>query len=128
MKNFFNFEISTVYFSYIFDYNKSNEKKIIKMCQNCDKENVKYIFYDADISSFFDKNSYNVNIRRDFNVINLNNKPKIDVSKFKLTEKQKQEIKRIFGAIYKQQINIKYFGTKGLDLNKMQNKSLICIT
>ena len=30
MKNFFDFEISTIYFSYIFDFNKIKEKKLKK--------------------------------------------------------------------------------------------------
>ena len=128
MKNFFDFEISTIYFSYIFDFKKINEKKIKKMCQNCDEENIKYIFYDSDNSSFYDKNSYNVNIRRDFNVFNLNNKPKIEVSKFKLTKNQKEEIKRIFGKIYKQQIEINYFGTNDLNIMRMKKKNFFCIT
>ena len=98
------------------------------MCQNCDKENIKYIFYDSDISSFFDKNSHNINIRRDFNVLNLNNKPKIEVSKFKLTKNEKEEIKRIFGAIYKQKIELNYFGTNDLNLTRMKKKNFFCIT
>ena len=110
MKNFFDFEISTIYFSYIFDFTKYNEPKIKNMCHNCDKEKIKYIFYDADISSFYDKNSYDVNIKKDFNEINLNNKPKIEISKFKLTKEQKEEIKKIFGYIYKQKIELYYYG------------------
>ena len=128
MKNFFNFEISTVYFSYIFDFKNINEKKIINMCKNCDKENIRYIFYDADISSFYDKNSHNVNIRRDFNVMNLKNEPKIEISKFKLTKQQKEEIKKTFRGIYGKSIKINYFGTYNLDLKKIEKKKLFCIT
>ena len=128
MKNFFDFEISDVYFSYIFDFKKINEKKIKNMCRNCDNENIKYIFYDTDISCFYDKNSFNVNITRDCNLINFNNKPKNEVSKFKLTKEQKEEIKKIIGKIYKKQIKIYYFGTKDLDTKKINNKNFFSIT
>ena len=128
MKNFFDFEISTIYFSYIFDFTKYNEPKIKNMCNNCDKEKIRYIFYDADISSFYDKNSYTVNIKKDFNEINLNNKPKIETSKFKLTKEQKAEIKKIFGYMYKQKIELYYYGTYELCLEKMKRRNLICIT
>lgn len=45
-ENFFDFEISTIYFSYIFDYNKLNKKKI---------KNIKYIFYDSHNFSFYEQ-------------------------------------------------------------------------
>ena len=70
---------------------------------------------------FFYKNSHIVSIKRSFNVINLNNKPKIEDSKFSITKQQKEEIKKIFGTIYN-------FGAYNLDLKKMNKKNLFCIT
>lgn len=90
MKNFFDFEISALYFSYIFDFNKINEKKIKNMYLNYDKENIRYIFYNAEISCFYD--------------MNLNNKQKTEVSKFKLTKEQKSK-KKILKTFLEQFIN-----------------------
>ena len=45
MKNYFDFEIYSVHFCYIFDFNKFGEKKVQNMCNNCDKEKIIIIYF-----------------------------------------------------------------------------------
>ena len=55
LKNYFSFEIVSVYFSYIFNYANHYEKKIIKMCEDLDTRNIRYIFYDIYSEIYYDK-------------------------------------------------------------------------
>ena len=51
------------YFGYIFDYSRLNSKEYELMLTTCDKNKMKYSFYDTDINVIFDKNGkkiYNI--------------------------------------------------------------------
>ena len=129
MKNFFNFEISTIYFGYIFDYNRINEKKVKNMCKICEEENIKYIFYNYNNCNFYDKNSNTIHIKKDLNELKLNNNPKIKSERFILTNEQKEEIKNILRKIYKINYNLYYYyKTNYLDLMRLKNKKFFCLT
>ena len=132
MKNFFDFEIYSVYFSYIFDFNKLKERKVKNMCSNCTKEKIKYIFYDLNTLSFFDEKKHiiNNNIKKYANEFSFTKNKRNPYINFELTEEQEDEIKKILRETYKNpMINFKYLRSDNiLDVKSVRDYALFGIT
>ena len=87
LKNFFDFKIASKYFCYIFDYSRIYEKKVKNMCYTLNNQNIKYIFYDINTSSFYDINNNKIrNIEKEMNVFKTFSEDRIQVGNYKLKE------------------------------------------
>lgn len=130
MKNFFNFEIYSIYFCYIFDFTKINESKIKNMCIHCDNENIRYIFYNINDSSYYDYNNKKIyDIKNYMNKFNYINKKRFPNINFELNDNQKKEIKCILKKVYKDSIiDFKFFDRDFLCIKDIGKYNLFCIT
>lgn len=130
MKNYFNFEIISVFFSYIFDYSKLYETKVIKMCYNLDKRKIKYFFYDINTKLFYDKNNNNITeIKNNMNHFFLKEGNKIEMGKYTLNNNQTLEILKILKDIYKsEEISFIFFKSDDLNMKDLNENRLFCIT
>ena len=61
------------YFGYIFDYSRLNSREYELMLTTCDKNKMKYSFYDTDINIIFDKNGKKI-----YNIYSIVGKIKIE--------------------------------------------------
>ena len=129
MKNFFNFDINAVYFSYIFDHEKIWENKVIRMCENLDKNNIKYIFYDKNTHLYYNHNGNLINkITQDMNEFKFIDDKKIENGKYKLNERQIEEINKILKNMYKtEEVSFNIFHTDFLNMNNLIQFNIFCI-
>ena len=129
MKNFFNFEIISIYFCYIFDHERIGENKIIKMCKNLDINNIKYIFYNKSNHMYFNQNNNILNnITQEMNEFKFINNNKIEDGQYKLNESQIKEIKKILKNLYNSEdVSFQLFGINALNIQNMINFNLFCI-
>ena len=130
MEKFFSFEIISVYFSYIFDYTKIYEKKIINICNILDKREIKYIFYDVNTELFYNKfNNEISDIKIDMNVFNFKEGNKIENGLYNLNNNQRLEIIKILKAIYNSEyVTFRLFNNAKLNLQDLDKHRLFCIT
>ena len=128
-KNFFKFEIISIYFAYILDYNRISEKKVEKMCDNLNKEKIKYIFYGINNSCYYsDLNKRIFNIRNNMNEFIFNNSEINKYGIYQLNKKQKLEIINILKKIYKvEKVSFSIFNSSFLNLDDLKEYGLFCI-
>ena len=130
LKNYFSFEIVSVYFSYIFNYANHYEKKIIKMCEDLDTRNIRYIFYDIYSEIYYDKYFNEVSeIGKTMSEFNFNSDEKMETGNYNLNKFQTLEIINILKKIYKtNKISFKLFKKDSLNPKDLTSYSLFCIT
>ena len=101
------------------------------MCDNCNKEKLKYIFYDSNNSSFFDEKGQIINnINNYTNEFMFANKKRNPYKNFELTKEQNAEIKKILRKVYKKSpmINFKYYHSDLISLKIIRDYALFGIT
>ena len=101
------------------------------MCDNCNKEKLKYIFYDSNNSSFFDEKGQIINnINNYTNEFKFANKKRNPNTNFELTKEQNAEIKKILRKVYKKSpiINFKYYHSDLISLKIIRDYALFGIT
>ena len=126
MKNFFDFEIYTVCFSYIFDYDFYGNKKVNKMCENCDFQKIKYIFFDKNTLGFYNKERKEIETKTDLNEFIVKEKTG---KYFELNWKQKNTVKNILSKVYNvKNIKFSYYDSDEQTLTNMRKKQLFAIT
>ena len=130
MENYFNFEIYSVYFSYIFDYSKIAEKKIVTMCETLEKRNIKFIFFDTNSKLSYDKNSNPIfELKNNMNEFIISTGNKIENQLYKLNNNQRNEIIKIFKNIYKcDKVSFELFYISYLNMDIMYKYPLFCIS
>ena len=131
LKNFFDFQINFVFFSYIFDYSRIDEKKIKTMCKSLDSQKIKYIFYDINTLSYFDNAKKKINnIENSINKFRVSEEVEdVQVAQYPLNIFQKDKIKNILESIYiGKKISYRLFNIGFLSITDLKNKALFCIT
>ena len=130
MKNYFSFEIISVYFSYIFDYSKIDENKIKNICNILDKREIKYIFYDINTQLLYNKLSNEISdIKNNMNIFLFKEGNKIEKGLYILNNNQRLEIIKIIKKIYNSKnATFKLFNNGKLNIQDLNKHSLFCIT
>jgi len=93
-KNYFTFDITNIYFCYIFDYLMKDEKKQKNMLKNVLENKLNYFFYDVKEKSFKNDQGNSFNIMKKLIHFNYGTKKRKN-PKFGLNKFQKETIREI---------------------------------
>ena len=134
---YFDFKIKTIYFHIIIDFKLSKKPEISKLYKDFINKKIFIFCFDLETSSFKDifgnnmnlvKNMNNLNINEKLN-IRINNKIKLPGKIYELNEKQKGTIKEILRKTYKKIDNeFHFFKNDILYIKNINNSKAFCIT
>ena len=135
LNNFFNFNINSIYFTIIYDFNLAKRRDITKFFN----KRINFVFFDMESLSFKDIYGHNMNKNKSISLLSQRNtkvinnfkidKIKILKKNFELNNEQKGTIKELLRKINKKlNNNFYYFKSDILYITNINNFKTFCIT
>jgi len=133
INNIFDFEIKSIFFTLIIDFQLLKYNTTPKILKNLKNKKINYIFYDLEHSSFKDILGNNMYIVNSINNLNINDKiyykKNLHCKNYELNEQQKGTIKEILRKSYKEIDNeFHFYKNDILYVKNVSNAKAFCIT